>query len=106
MADESTRYVTWEIHNEFEKRLDAENKRQDARIGELEATVKQISELVASVKVLAVNMENMTTEQKRTSERLSDLEKQPAKHWEAVVAGIIAAIVGALGTAIASGVIH
>ena len=39
-------------------------------------------------------------------EKLDEIEKRPTKHWEAVITGIIAAIVGALGAAIMSGIIH
>lgn len=100
------KFVTWDVHNEFEKRVVEENDRQNHRIAELEITVKEISRLTTSVEKMAVSMENMAVEQKKQGERLDEIEKKPAKHWEAVVTGIIAAIVGALGTAIAAGIIH
>lgn len=99
-------YITRQEHQEFARRMDSENQQLGSRISELEATVKEISRLTTSVEKMAVSMENMAVEQKKQGERLDKIEDKPAKHWEAVVTGIIAAIVGALGTAIATGIIH
>ena len=99
-------YVTIEVHKEFEKRVEEENTRQNHRITELEGAVKQISELVSSVKVLAANMENMAKEQAKQGERLEEIEKKPAKRWDVVITGALSAIVGALMAAIMSGMIR
>ena len=99
-------FLTRREHEEFALRISEENKRQDARIGELENTVKEIGRLTVSVEKMATSMENMAKEQAKQGAKLDEIEKRPAKHWEAVVTGIIAAIVGALGAAIMSGIIH
>ena len=103
---EETKYVTWDVHNEFAKRIEEQEHRQDARLSDLEKKQGEITEIVASVRELAVEMKNMTAEQKRTSERLDEIEKKPAKRWDAIVTGIIGAVVGAIGEAIMSGIIH
>ena len=66
------RFVSMEMHKEFEKRMDIENrrlsdedKRQNRRIDDLEETVRQIGDLTASVKELAVSMKNMTNIQEQ-----------------------------------------
>ena len=51
------RYVTESVHKEFAEKIEAENNRQNHRIENLENEIKQISELVTSVKVLAVNID-------------------------------------------------
>lgn len=99
-------YVTIEVHKEFEKRVEEENTRQNHRITELEGAVKQISELVTSVKVLAANMETMAKEQAKQGERLEEIEKKPAKRWDVVITGALSAIVGALMAALMSGMIQ
>lgn len=99
-------YVTIEVHKEFEKRVEEENTRQNHRITELEGAVKQISELVTSVKVLAANMETMAKEQAKQGERLEEIEKKPAKRWDVVITGALSAIVGALMAAMMSGMIR
>ena len=98
-------YVSVEVHREFAERIDAENKRQNARLEKLEDTISKISELTSSVKVLAVNMETMTKEQIKQGERLQAIEEKPANNWDklvwavigAVVAGIIAYIMAQVG---------
>lgn len=55
-------------HEEFAKRIDEENHRQNRRIEALEETVRQISDLTSTVKELAVNMKNMLTEQETEPE--------------------------------------
>ena len=99
-------FVTIEVHKEFEKRVEEENTRQNHRITELEVAVKQIAELVSSVKVLAANMENMAKEQAKQGERLEEIEKKPAKRWDVVITGALSAIVGALMAAMMSGMIR
>lgn len=98
-------FVTIEVHKEFEKRVEEENTRQNHRITELETAVKQIAELVSSVKVLAANMENMAKEQAKQGERLEEIEKKPAKRWDVVITGALSAIVGALMAAMMTGLV-
>lgn len=103
---ETNNYVTLEVHNEFARRIDEENTRQNHRIQNLEEGQQQINELIASVKVLAVNMENMAKEQAKQGARLEAIEEKPGKRWETVVACVITGIVGALVSAVVSGLIH
>lgn len=99
-------YVTFAVHEEFAKRIEDENSRQNYRITTLEENVKDISKISINVERLAANIEAMTNEIKRQGDRLTAIEEKPAKRWDAVITGIIGAIVGALGAALASGIIH
>lgn len=90
-----TAYVTKEVHDEFAKRIDEENDRQNKRLSLLEAGQSQITELVSTVKVLAVNMENMAKEQAKQGARLNEIEGKPGKRWETLVACVITCIVTA-----------
>lgn len=105
MAEE-TKYVTWDVHNEFAHRIDDENSRQNKRLESLEIAVKEMTRLTVAVEKMAVSIESMAAEQKRQGERLTAIEEKPVKRWDAVVMGIIGAVVGAIGAAIASGFIH
>lgn len=87
-------YVTKAVHEEFAKRIDEENDRQNHRLTLLETGQAQINELVASVKVLAVNMETMSKELSKQGDRLAEIEGKPAKRWETVIACIITGILG------------
>ena len=52
--------ITRAEHEEFRRRMEDENKRQDARLEALEASVKEIQSIANSVASLAGNMERMT----------------------------------------------
>lgn len=96
-------YITKAEHNEFARRIDEENDRQNHRISILETGQAQINELVSSVKVLAVNMDTMSKELQKQGEKLNEIESRPAKRWETVVACILTGIVGFLLNMILSG---
>lgn len=94
-------YITREFHEEFARRIDAENERQNRRLTLLEETVRQINDLTVSVKEMAVNMGNMLEEQKKQGERLEKLEREPAETSKQIKQAIITTIVGtAVGAAV------
>ena len=99
-------YVTVAVHNEFARRIDEENERQNIRLTALEKGLQEVSRITVNVERLAVSMEQMTEEQRKQGERLNEIEKKPAKRWDVVVTGAISAIVGALMAALLSGAIH
>ena len=86
--------ITRKEHEEFARRIDAENERQNKRIGLLEENVRQIGSLTASVEKLAVSMENMAKEQEKQGKRLETLENRDGEMWRKVVAYIATAIAG------------
>ena len=88
-------YVTKAVHEEFARRIDEENDRQNKRLTILEQGQTQINELVSTVKVLAVNMENMAKEQVKQGAKLEEIEGKPAKRWETIISCIITALVTA-----------
>ena len=89
-------YITREVHNEFAKRVEEENSRQNHRLTELEETVKNISKLTVAVQKLAVNMDRMLEEQKETSSRISALEREPGDRWRKLIDLLIAGAAGFL----------
>lgn len=99
-------FVSIDVHNEFARRIEDENDRQNHRLEALEEAVREMTRLTVAVEKMAVSIEGMAAEQKRQGERLTAIEEKPVKRWDAIVTGIIGAIVGALGAAMASGVIH
>lgn len=81
-------------HEEFVKRIDEENHRQNRRIEALEESVKQTQSLVANVERLAVNMENMLKEQERQGIRLAALEGRDGEKWRSVMMYVGTAVLG------------
>ena len=94
--------ITRAEHEEFRKRIEEENKRQNRRLEIVEDTMRQIGALTTSVEKLAVNMEGMLREQEEQSERLRTLEGRDGEKWRKVLGVIVTAIVSAVvGFAIA-----
>lgn len=86
--------ITREEHEEFRRRLEEENKRQDTRIGILEDSVRQIGALATSVEKLALSMQSMLKEQEKQGNRLEMLEGRDGEKWRKVMSYIATAIVG------------
>ena len=89
-------FVSLREHNEFSKRSEEHDKRQDARIELLEKNVENLKVLNASIEKLAVNMENMYKEQKDQGERLESLEDRDGEMYRKVVGYIATTVVGIL----------
>ena len=65
--------ISREEHEEFRKRIEAEDNRQNRRIELLEKSVEQFTNLTTAVQKLADNMESMLKEQEQQGERLEKL---------------------------------
>lgn len=92
-------------HEEYVKRIDAENKRQNARIEALEETVRQINELTISVREMAVNMGNMLEEQRKQGARLEKLEMEPGETHKQIRMSVITTVIGAIVGAVVGAVL-
>lgn len=86
--------ITRAEHEEFSKRLEEWDKRQDRRIELLEESVRDMSALATSVEKLATNIEGMVKEQEKQGKRLEVLESRDGEMWRKVVGYIITAVVG------------
>lgn len=84
-------------HEEFAKRIDAQEKRQDKRLEMLENTVREIGALTLSVQRLAQSLESMVEEQERQGRRLQALEDRDGEKWRKLM--------GYIATAVTSGAV-
>ena len=89
-------YITRTEHNEFAKRVDEENRRQNDRLDSHDNTLRQILSISNSVEKLAIHMEHMSEEQKSQGERLKVLEDRDGEKWRSVVSHIGVAVVTAV----------
>ena len=85
--------ITRAEHEEFRRRLEEENRRQDKRLELLEQSVREIGALTTSVEKLAQSVENMVREQERQGKRLEELESRDGEMWRKVVGYVITAVV-------------
>ena len=80
-------------HEEFRKRLEAEDKRLHNRLTVVEGDLRDVKALTASVEKLAVNMENMMKMQERQGKRLEALEGRDGEMWRKVVGYVVTAVI-------------
>ena len=92
MAEE---FLSIQVHNEFAKRIDEENTRQNHRIQSLEDNFEVVQELIVSTRELALSMQTMAKELEKQGNCLRELEFKPVKRWELVVTSLITGIIGA-----------
>lgn len=81
-------------HEEFARRIDAENNRQNRRLEILENSMESLQSIAQSVNKLAVNMEGMIKEQEKQGERLEKLENRDGERWRSVTLYVITTIIG------------
>lgn len=105
MDENGTKYVSWDVHNEFTKRMDDGLNRHEDRISALERGLQEVSKITVNVERLATQIETLTKEIVRQGEKLENIEQKPAKRWDVVVTGLLSAVVGAIGAALMSGLI-
>lgn len=88
--------ITRAEHEEFVKRMEDEDHRQNRRIEILEKSVQQFTSLTASVEKLALNMENMLKEQEAQGNRLEALEDRDGEKWRTVTSYVMTTVIGIL----------
>ena len=81
-------------HEEFRRRLEEENRRQDKRIELLEDNMRELNQLTTSVGKLATSVESMVKEQEKQGLRLETLEDRDGAMWRKVVGYAVTAVVG------------
>lgn len=81
-------------HEEFRRRLEEENRRQDKRIELLEDNMRELNQLTTSVGKLATSVESMVKEQEKQGKRLETLEDRDGAMWRKVVAYGATAVIG------------
>ena len=80
--------------DEVIKRVEAEEKRQNKRLDNLEESLSTLTELTISIEKIAVNIEGMQKELAKQGARLEKIESEPGENWKKAVWIVVAAIVG------------
>lgn len=87
-------FLTIQVHEEFAKRIEAEEQRQNHRLNNLEDTMRQLTDLTVAVREMATNMAAMKDTLEAQGKRLEEIEKEPADNWRKAIWIIIAAVIG------------
>ena len=88
--------ITREEHEEFRRRMEEEDKRQNRRIDLVENSLHQIGEIAMSVEKIAVSLQSMVREQEQQGKRLEALESRDGEMWRKAVGYAVTALVGAV----------
>ena len=98
--------LTREEHEEFARRMTAENKRledentrQNRRLEQLENTVNQIvvqqlTTLTGTIQALKTSVDNTIKEQAAIGERVKKLEDKDGDMWRTAVKYVLSAVLG------------
>lgn len=86
--------ISREEHEEFARRLDEENNRQNRRLEILENSMESLQSLAQSVNKLAVSMESMVKEQEKQGQRLEKLEGRDGEKWRSVAGYVLTTVIG------------
>ena len=86
--------ITRAEHEEFCKRIEAEDYRQNKRLEILEEQTKQFTDLVLSVRELAQSVKQLAEIQKMQGEKLDKLESRDGEIWRKVSGYVITSIIG------------
>lgn len=86
--------ITRAEHEEFCKRVEAEDRRQNKRLEILEEQTKQYTDLVLSVRELAQSVKQLAETQKVQGEKLDELENRDGEMWRRVSGYVITSIIG------------
>ncbi len=87
-------FIGRQEHEEYVKRMEQEHKGINARIKDLEASVKEIVDLTIAVNNMANSIEAMVKEQKKQGEHIEALESRDGERWRTVTGYVITAIIG------------
>lgn len=86
--------ITRAEHEEFRRRLEEENRRQDKRIELLEDNMRELNQLTASVSKLASSIESMVKEQEKQAGDWRRSRHRDGAMWRKIVAYGATALVG------------
>lgn len=59
---------------------------------------EKLSDVIDEIRNIVLELRYMRTDMKKIDDKVNALEEQPAKRWESVVAAIIGAVAGGIGT--------
>lgn len=96
MADEI--YITRPEHDEFEKRITAEESRQNHRLDVIEGRVDKLIDMQASLAVLQAGIDAISGDLKRVSAELDEIKREPADKWRKAVWIVVTVIITAAVT--------
>lgn len=70
--------------------------------GTLSERVDKIDGIVMSIREVVIELRQMRADMNRIDRKVTEIEERPAKRWESIVAALLGAVAGGLGTVLIS----
>lgn len=87
-------YITLQFHNEYAKRMQEEDERQNYRLKALEKAVEENGRLALSIERLTISVQSMVEEQRSQGERLEALENRDGESWRKAIGYLVTTMIG------------
>lgn len=78
-------YITRPEHEEFKKRLEDEESRQNRRLEVIENRVDKLIDMQASLAVMQAGIDSISQEVKRIGAEVDSIKQEPADKWKKAV---------------------
>lgn len=92
-------YITRQEHNEFARRFEAEEARQNTRLATVERRVDELMDVKTNIGVISVKMDALISDVAKLTKDVESIKLEPADQWKNIKRIIISVIVTALATA-------
>ena len=91
-------YITRPEHEEFKKRLEDEESRQNRRVEVIENRVDKLIDMQASLAVMQAGIDSISQEVKRIGAEVDSIRQEPADKWKKAVWIVVTVILTAAVT--------
>lgn len=91
-------YITRPEHEEFKKRMEDEESRQNRRLEVMENRVDKLIDMQASLAVMQAGIDSISGAVKRIGEEVDALKSEPANKWNKAVWIVFTVIITAAVT--------
>ena len=91
-------YITRPEHEEFKKRLEGEETRQNRRLEVIENRVDKLIDMQASLAVMQAGIDSISQEVKRIGAEVDSIRQEPADKWKKAVWIVVTVILTAAVT--------
>lgn len=91
-------YITRPEHEEFKKRLENEESRQNKRLDIMETRIDKLTEMQTALAVMQADISSISQDVKKIGEEVDSIQQEPADKWKKAVWIVITVIITAVVT--------
>lgn len=91
-------YITRPEHEEFKKRMEDEESRQNRRLEVMENRVDKLIDMQASLAVMQAGIDSISDSVKKIGQEVDALKQEPAQNWHKAVWIVVTVVITAAVT--------